>query len=158
PDHLDNCPLDPNPGQVDTDGDGVGDACDVETCGNGVVEGSEECDGLVGGACSGLCRADCTCLCTNEVADPRAKVDVKTKNEIGKLPAKMTIGLGPYTGAPVVVRLDDTDTQPIALRTLATVPPFGSSGTKWKFKTPADGLQQVQIKSLEAKQPGMSQI
>src|SRR5262249_32015462 len=99
-----------------------------------------------------------TCLCTNEVADPRAKVEVNTKNEIGKLTAKMTIGLGPYTGAPVVVRLDDTDTQPIALRTLATVPPFGSSGTKWKFKTPADGLQQVQIKSLEAKQPGMSQI
>src|SRR5262249_18363151 len=25
PDHLDNCPRDPNPGQADTDGDGVGD-------------------------------------------------------------------------------------------------------------------------------------
>ena len=54
----------------------------------------------------------------------------------------MVIPLGPYTGAPVVVRLDDTDTQPIAQRSLATLPPSGSSGTKWKFKSRLDGLSR----------------
>jgi hypothetical protein len=92
------------------------------------------------------------------VADPNAKVEVKTKNEIGKLTAKMVIPLGPYTGDAVVVRLDDADSQPIAIRSLLALPPLGASGTKWRFKSKADGLQQVQLKSLEAKQPGMSQI
>jgi Tol biopolymer transport system component len=158
PDHLDNCPRDPNAGQVDADGDGVGDACDAETCGNAVVEGTEQCEALGGGLCPGLCRGDCTCLCTNEVVDPKAKVDVKTRNGIGKLTAKMVIPLGPYAGDPVVVRLDDGDSQPIALRSLVTLPPLGASGIKWRFKSKSDGLQQVQLKSLEARQPGMSQI
>lgn len=158
PDHLDNCPRDVNAGQVDTDGDGVGDACDAETCGNGVVEGAETCDGAVAGTCPGLCRSDCTCLCTNQVGDPKAAVVMSTKNGGGKLTAKMTIDLGPYTGAPVVVRLDDGGTQPIALRSLSALSSLGSSGSKWRFATKSDGLQQVQLKSLEAKHPGMSQI
>jgi hypothetical protein len=44
-DVIDNCPDDANHDQTDTDGDGVGDACGAATCGNGVREGSEECDG-----------------------------------------------------------------------------------------------------------------
>ena len=83
---------------------------------------------------------------------------MKTKKDAGKLTAKMVIALGPYGGDPVVVRLDDSDSQPIALRSLLTLPPLGGSGTKWRFKSKSDGLQRVQLKSLEAKQPGMSQI
>jgi hypothetical protein len=158
PDHLDNCPRDANAGQVDGDGDGIGDACDGETCGNAVLEGTEACDGLVAGTCPGTCRSDCTCPCTNEVGDPKAKVDVKTRNDAGKLTAKMLIALGSYGGEPVTVRLDDGDSQPIALRSLLTVPPLGASGTRWRFKSKSNGIQKVQLKSLGPKQPGMSQI
>src|SRR5262249_28554182 len=81
----------PNADQTDIDGDGVGDACDVQICGDDMLEGTEQCDGLAMGTCPGACRADCTCVCSNEVADPKAKITLKTKNDIGKLSAKMTI-------------------------------------------------------------------
>ena len=44
PDVVDVCLDTPDPAQLDTDGDGLGDACDPPTCGNGVVEGDEPCD------------------------------------------------------------------------------------------------------------------
>jgi len=54
PDATDNCVTVPNPSQSNLDGDALGDACDPQTCGNGIREGSEACDG---GAC---CTATCT--------------------------------------------------------------------------------------------------
>jgi cysteine-rich repeat protein len=44
PDPFDNCPLVPNVDQEDSDGDGIGDACDLQTCGNGRLEPGELCD------------------------------------------------------------------------------------------------------------------
>ena len=55
------------------------------------------------------------------------------------------------------MRLDDGDTQPIAERTLPAVAPSGGSGKLWKFKSKS-GLTQVQLKSLDPKQPGMFQL
>lgn len=45
-DQLDNCPSVSNLDQIDSDGDGVGDACSAAACGNGVRESGEDCDGV----------------------------------------------------------------------------------------------------------------
>lgn len=132
-------------------------ACDLENCGDGIIEGAEACDGASLGACPGSCRGDCTCDCTNIVADPKASVKLSTKKEAGQLGAKMLIALGAYAGEPVRLRLDDGDSQPIAQRSLGALPPSGQSGSLWRFKA-KNGLQQVQLKSLAPKQPGMFQL
>ncbi len=45
PDGTDNCPIHFNPDQADSDGDGIGDACDVlaDTDGDGVADGLDNC-------------------------------------------------------------------------------------------------------------------
>ena len=60
-DPFDNCPDEPNIDQADADGDSLGDACDLATCGNGTREYAEQCDdgNLVSGGDSDNCTAGC---------------------------------------------------------------------------------------------------
>jgi hypothetical protein len=46
---------------IDDDCDGAVDENAVNCCGNNIANGTEECDGTDADACSGECRADCTC-------------------------------------------------------------------------------------------------
>ncbi len=83
-DRIDNCPGVYNPDQADSNGDGVGDACNGPRCGNGVKETGEACDGAdLGGqtcqtlgyragslACTGGCVLDETgCSCKDVDSD-----------------------------------------------------------------------------------------
>ncbi len=61
PDQIDNCPFVPNNDQADVDADGVGDACDLATCGDGVLQISEQCDGSDAPTCPGQCKDNCFC-------------------------------------------------------------------------------------------------
>ncbi len=57
----DNCPSTVNPDQKDTDNDGIGDACDPQTCGNGIKEYPEECDDnnlMNNDGCSATCKIE----------------------------------------------------------------------------------------------------
>jgi hypothetical protein len=90
----------------------------------------------------------CRCTaCGTVVADPLAKVTVTTRREAGTLSAKMYIPLATYTNEPVRVRLDDTDTTPIAEALLGSIPPKGRAPFKqWRFKTKAPGVQQFALR------------
>ena len=65
--NVDNCPNDANASQVDSNHNGHGDACEGAICGNGAVEGSEQCDD--GNAAGG---DGCSAICTREVTDADA--------------------------------------------------------------------------------------
>lgn len=149
PDHLDNCPDAVNGDQTDTDADGVGDECDLATCGDAQITYDEACDGALASACSGPCLGNCRCgTCNDAIPEqPRLKVLVKTRNEIGRLVAKAELPLSTFDAAtPVRVRLADADSSPIADTQLASIPASGSSATKFLYKVTSDGLQKVLIK------------
>jgi cysteine-rich repeat protein len=70
----DNCPRRANADQADLDGDSAGDACDLETCGDGVQAYTEQCDGgnaLAGDGCDDACQLEvgAVAACQNGIDD-----------------------------------------------------------------------------------------
>jgi len=62
-DVCDNCPKVANADQADKDSNGVGDACEnpSQTCGNGILEGSEECEADTDCTTGSTCN-ECKCF------------------------------------------------------------------------------------------------
>jgi protocatechuate 3,4-dioxygenase beta subunit len=93
--------------------------------------------------------------CTDiPVTDPKAVVILKRRNDAGNLRAAMVIDLADYAGEPVAVSLSDGDSPTIAAQTVGTLLPVGRSGKKWQFKSNADGVQRVMLRSLAPRSPG----
>jgi hypothetical protein len=125
------------------------------SCGDGISDAGEQCDGSDAIACPGACQSDCTCPCTNAVTDPKATITVKTKREAGSLNVRLVIPLGTYAGEAVTVRLDDTDSAPIVQQVVGALPPKGKTGKVWEYKVKPKGLQRVTLTNLNPRQPGM---
>jgi len=154
PDELDNCPSAPNPAQTDSDGDGLGDACDAFV------------------PCPPLPAAPGTCAQPTEARKAQLVVKDGTPDTLDGLTWKWTKGdvvpladFGdPPAGDGLVVCVYDATG--LALR--ATIPGGGQCGTKpcWKasassfkyknaLRTP-DGIQAATLK--QGLTPGKASI
>jgi len=74
-------------------------------------------------------------------------VVVRTRNDAGRLSARMMLPLDDYAGQAVTVTLADGNSPAIASAALGSLAPLGVTGRRWQFRSTADGLQKVVLKS-----------
>jgi cysteine-rich repeat protein len=112
-DGIDNCVGDFNPSQSDEDQDGIGDTCDVQECGNIVIEGDEGCDDgnlFAGDGCSPACSLE------NYSAGALVLTEVMAA----------PVGVSPSQGR--WIELYNTTTEPVGLGGLKLTDASGTEG------------------------------
>lgn len=144
PDAIDRCPDVPDREQRDTDGDGVGDACDQRTAGNDVREVGEDCDGADDDACPGQCRPDATCHCDTLL--PRGiRVRIGHGRARRTMTVRATLPLESYDGEAIMVRLDDAAGNAIATGGVGAVP-MKLRGRVWRAAGRGAGISTVDVR------------
>ncbi len=158
PDAIDNCPEVPNIMQHDLDEDGVGDACDEQTCANTVVEESEECDD--GNTVDGDgCRADCTLqgepiggfklVVKDKPAKNERKIVFISKDKSGLI-APIGLDQDPTVNGARLKLSNDTTGEEVeielpAVNWFGLGNPAGSKGYKYKDPARASGPCKVAV-------------
>jgi hypothetical protein len=149
PDRIDDCPDTPNADQLDTDGDGIGDACDARTCGDDRRQPGEQCDGGDDAGCPGQCQSDCTCRCAHEVATAAARLG--RGRDRGALAVSVPLTLPGYRGGSVSVRVDDRAGNVLASGGVGTLQQVGRSHRRWAARGRGRGVVRIRVVELDAR-------
>ena len=151
--NVDNCPLDANADQADANHNGQGDACEGVVCGNGLLQGSEQCDdgNIAGGD-------GCSAICTTELADSPPNADAGADfsvNEGEAVELDATASNDPdhdpltyawvQTGGTTVALSGDSTSQPTF--TAPTVPNGGETLT-FQLTVTANGVDDTDVVSV----------
>ncbi|MBI4888558.1 MAG: hypothetical protein HY824_15790 [Acidobacteria bacterium] len=151
--NVDNCPLDANPSQIDANHNGQGDACEGVVCGNGLLQGSEQCDD--GNKAGG---DGCSAICTLEVADSPPNADAGLDFSVNETQGVMLDGTASndpdgdaltfawvQVGGTPVALVGDNGSQPTF--TAPTVP-FGGETLTFQLTVTANGLSDTDTVSI----------
>ena len=90
--------------------------------------------------------------------EPGVTINIGTRDDAGRLVAKLVIPLASYTNEAVALRLDDGDSSPLASASLGALRPWGGSGKVWQYSARGPGVKTVLLRDLGPRRPGRFQL